>query len=190
VVITLVLLPALLPGLARGGAAAPDGTDQQTASTELVSARLGGAPGPVTGDVLDTLPATVTTTTTTTTTAPPPTTTTTVPKPRPKAVAKPPATTTTSTTTPARTAVTTPPVVGTSQTGRATWYVQQAGVCAHRTLEFGTVVTVTADSGGVVTCTVGDRGPFVAGLIIDLAPEDFEQLAPTSVGVLAVTITW
>jgi rare lipoprotein A len=87
--------------------------------------------------------------------------------------------------------VTVPPIIGTTQAGKATWYQQETGVCAHRTLPFGTVVTVTATASGVsVTCTVGDRGPFVVTSIIDLAPEDFAQLADLSAGLVAVTLSW
>jgi rare lipoprotein A len=136
--------------------------------------------------VLDTLP--LTDPTTTTTVPPPPTTTTTAPKPKPKPV---PTTTTAPKPSVTTAPVTVPPIVGTSQTGKATWYNQEPGVCAHRSLPFGTVVTVTnTGNGSSVTCTVGDRGPFVVGSIIDLAPDDFDQLAARSAGVVAVTINW
>jgi rare lipoprotein A len=42
---------------------------------------------------------------------------------------------------------------------------------AHRTLPFGTKVRVThSKSGKTVVVTITDRGPFVRGRIIDLAP--------------------
>jgi rare lipoprotein A len=42
---------------------------------------------------------------------------------------------------------------------------------AHRTLPFGTMVRVTNDSTGrSVVVRINDRGPFVAGRIIDLTP--------------------
>jgi rare lipoprotein A len=42
---------------------------------------------------------------------------------------------------------------------------------AHRTLPFGTKVRVThSKSGRSVVVTITDRGPFVRGRIIDLAP--------------------
>jgi rare lipoprotein A len=76
--------------------------------------------------------------------------------------------------------------------GRATYYYGgSAGHCAHRTLPFGTVVTVSSDSRGTSTqCVVADRGPFVTGLVIDLDPAEFEQLAPLSAGVVDVRLTW
>jgi len=194
VVLTLALLPALLPGLNRGEAAAPPtGAGPGTTATELASAGHpvetgeAGAAGPVVGDILDTLPLTVPPPTTTTTVAPPRPTTTTLPKPKPKVVAPPVTTTTTA----PKPAVTVPPIVGNSQSGKATWYEQQPGICAHRSLPFGTVVTVTnTNNGNTATCTVGDRGPFVTGLIIDLAPEEFDLLASRSAGVVPVTIGW
>jgi rare lipoprotein A len=103
---------------------------------------------------------------------PRPTTTTTRPKPKP--------TTTTTTTVPPR-----------QQTGKASWYQAPAGTCAHRTLPKGTVVrVVNLANGSAVSCRVADRGPFVAGRIIDLDREDFQRLASTSTGVIDVRIEW
>lgn len=80
---------------------------------------------------------------------------------------------------------------GQSETGKATWYRSpEATMCAHKTIPFGTIVTVTASNGKSTTCRVGDRGPFVEGYIIDLSPESFSQLAPLSTGRLDVTVTW
>jgi rare lipoprotein A (peptidoglycan hydrolase) len=138
-------------------------------------------------------------TTTTTTTAPPPpttaaakkkkaaptTTTTAKPKPKPApATTVPPAA-------PRPAAATQPPPPPTgSESGKATWYDYKPGICAHKTLPFGTVVTVHAVNGKSVQCTVGDRGPFVEGYVIDLNAREFEQLAPTSQGRIDCTITW
>ena len=60
-----------------------------------------------------------------------------------------------------------------TEQGVATWYRQPAQYppdgCAHQTLPFGTVVTVTNhNTGGTTFCIVSDRGPFGAGRIIDL----------------------
>src|SRR4249919_4064986 len=47
----------------------------------------------------------------------------------------------------------------------------QALTAAHRTLPFGTKVTVTnKHNGHSVVVTINDRGPFVRGRIIDLSP--------------------
>lgn len=111
----------------------------------------------------------------TTTTAKPRPTTTTTAKPRP-----------TTTTTPAA-----PAAPANQQTGKASWYQAPAGTCAHRTLPKGTVVRVTnLANGRTVSCTVADRGPYVAGRIIDLDREDFDRIASTSTGVIDVRIAW
>lgn len=136
---------------------------------------------------------------TTTTTAPPPPTTTVAPKVRAAAATttttakpKPKPTTTTAPPAPAPAPApsSAPPPASGSESGKATWYDYKPGICAHRTLPFGTVVTVHAVNGKSVQCTVGDRGPFVDGYVIDLNQREFEQLAPTSVGRVECTITW
>ena len=78
-----------------------------------------------------------------------------------------------------------------SQTGPASWYGAEPGTCAHKTLPFGTVVTiVNLSTGATATCTVDDRGPYEGARIIDLAPDVFAKLAPTSIGVIDVRISW
>ena len=110
------------------------------------------------------------------------TTTTTTAKPRVRR--------TTSTTAAPRPAAASKPAASGSESGKATWYDYKPGICAHKTLPFGTVVTVHAVNGKSVQCTVGDRGPYVDGYVIDLNQREFEQLAPTSAGRIDVTITW
>lgn len=129
---------------------------------------------------------------TTTTTAAPTTTTrvtvkaataTTVTTAKPK-----PTTTTTAKPKPTTTTTTRPP---NQQTGQASWYDAPDGTCAHRTLPFGTVLTVTnLANGAKVTCRVADRGPYVAGRVVDLAKTTFDDLAPPSSGVIDVRIEW
>ena len=110
--------------------------------------------------------------------------------PTPAAVASPPPTTTTTTTT------TVPPAPpprppANEETGEASWYWAAAGTCASPGLAFGTVVTVTDLSDALsTTCTVDDRGPAVAGRIIDLSEETFSQLTSTAEGVIEVRISW
>lgn len=78
-----------------------------------------------------------------------------------------------------------------TQAGRASWYDAQPGACAHRTLPFGTRVTVTAvATGNTAVCTVADRGPYVDERVIDLDDAVFSQLAPLSRGVIDVQISW
>ncbi|HUQ63395.1 MAG TPA: septal ring lytic transglycosylase RlpA family protein [Acidimicrobiales bacterium] len=116
---------------------------------------------------------------TTTTEAPPttraPTTTTTrAPDPEPEPVA-------------AKAAA---PASSASQ-GGATWYHAPDGTCAHRTLPFGTVVTVTRSSSGASTsCRVADRGPFVSGMIIDLSMDTFANIGSTDEGIIQVQLSW
>ena len=74
-------------------------------------------------------------------------------------------------------------------TGSATWYgtAPGRGTCAHLTLRFGTIVTLTnVATGAVARCRVADRGPEAwTGHIIDLAPDVFRQLAPLGQGVIS-----
>jgi rare lipoprotein A (peptidoglycan hydrolase) len=81
---------------------------------------------------------------------------------------------------------------GNTQSGGATWYdAAPPGTCAHKTLPMGTVVTIRNNStGATATCTVSDRGPYADGMIIDLAKDVFQKLAPLSQGVVQATITW
>ncbi len=75
--------------------------------------------------------------------------------------------------------------------GGATLYEAPAGTCAHRTLPFGTVVTVTrVATGASTTCRVADRGPFVSGMIIDLSMETFAEIASTDDGIIQVQLSW
>jgi rare lipoprotein A (peptidoglycan hydrolase) len=187
IVVTVALLPALFPDHSGGGgtAVAAGAAADAVVATHLV-------------DVTST-PSTMVVTTTTTA-APPPTTppTTSAPKvvaaaakPKPKptttTTAKPRPRPTTTTTAPPPPAT---PAASGSESGKATWYDYKPGICAHKTLPFGTVVTVHAVNGKSVQCTVGDRGPYVDGYVIDLNSREFEQLAPTSAGRIDVTITW
>ncbi|HVF14007.1 MAG TPA: septal ring lytic transglycosylase RlpA family protein [Acidimicrobiales bacterium] len=83
-------------------------------------------------------------------------------------------------------------VVGRSDAGIASWFNAPDATCAHRTLPFGTMVRVTRPATGAVTsCKVDDRGPTVAtGRLIDLSMDTFAALAPTSSGLIDVTIEW
>jgi rare lipoprotein A len=60
---------------------------------------------------------------------------------------------------------------------------------AHRTLPFGTRVRVTnVDNGKSVVVRVNDRGPFVAGRVIDLSPAAAKQLDMMRSGVVRVKL--
>jgi uncharacterized protein YabE (DUF348 family) len=85
----------------------------------------------------------------------------------------------------------TQPASGT-ESGEASWYYTNGSglTAAHPWLPFGTIVTVTdLANGKSVKVVINDRGPF-GGRIIDLSPEAFAALAPLSVGVIQVKLTW
>jgi resuscitation-promoting factor RpfB len=70
-------------------------------------------------------------------------------------------------------------------------YDPAALTAAHRTLPFGTMVTVTNRANGKqVRVRINDRGPFVEGRIIDLSRAAFESIASADRGVIDVRITW
>ena len=153
---------------------------------------------------------------TTTTTEPPPTTTTAAPttttaKPttttaRPTTTTARPTTTTTTakptTTTAAPTTTTTAKPTTTSTMGPQPECCRQEGgasyhdyadpsTCAHRSLPIGTSLKVTnLANGKVTTCVVNDRGPYVAGRILDLSKTGFSAIANLSDGVIQVSIEW
>ncbi len=90
------------------------------------------------------------------------------------------------------------------QRGKASWYGRElAGnptasgepfrpsrrTAAHKTLPFGTVVKVTrTDTGESVRVVINDRGPFVAGRIIDLSRKAARRIDMLKVGVAPVEV--
>lgn len=84
-----------------------------------------------------------------------------------------------------------PPRPVNQESGQASWYDTEAGGCAHRSLPFGTVITVTnVANGAKVQCRVHDRGPYVEGRVIDLNKNEFAQIADPSQGVIDVRLEW
>lgn len=97
------------------------------------------------------------------------------------------------------------PVPGGVERGLASWYGDEfAGLptasgevfrpelltAAHRTLPLGTVVDVVNERNGrTVRVTVNDRGPFVAGRILDLSRGGAEAIGSVADGVVPVTLT-
>lgn len=93
---------------------------------------------------------------------------------------------------------------GVSPTGVASYYAdkfqgrptasgekfdQRKMTAAHRTLAFGTKVRVTdVATGKTVTVRVNDRGPFVAGRVIDLSRAAAEKLGIVRAGLARVRI--
>ena len=62
-------------------------------------------------------------------------------------------------------------------------------VAAHKTLPFGSVVKVTnVTNGKSVIVRIVDRGPYIAGRVIDLTPAAFAEIAPLSSGVVNVRL--
>jgi len=62
-------------------------------------------------------------------------------------------------------------------------------VAAHKTLPFGSLVKVTNEANGKsVVVKIVDRGPYVAGRVIDLTPAAFGQIASLSSGVISVRL--
>jgi rare lipoprotein A len=68
-------------------------------------------------------------------------------------------------------------------------YDRHALTAAHRRFKFGTLVHVTCLANGrSVTVRINDRGPFVAGRIIDLSHAAAETLGMLQAGVVKVRI--
>jgi rare lipoprotein A len=82
------------------------------------------------------------------------------------------------------------PMTASAEAGIASIYAYSSGptangekasptglTAAHRTLPFGTLVRVTnRESGHSVVVRINDRGPFIAGRIIDLTPAGAQVL--------------
>lgn len=67
---------------------------------------------------------------------------------------------------------------------------QAALTAAHRTLPFGTKVTVTRqDNGQQVDVVINDRGPFVRGRVIDLSKKAARELGMLHRGTAPVDIS-
>lgn len=96
------------------------------------------------------------------------------------------------------------PVKAAEQCGLASWYGpgfhgrptasgerfdQTAMTAAHRSLPFGTIVRVQWNERSVVV-RINDRGPFVAGRIIDLSRAAAERLGMIQRGVAQVCLEW
>jgi len=77
---------------------------------------------------------------------------------------------------------------GTSHTGGASWYAHTGTMsAANPWLPIGSYVRVTNKANGKsVIVRINDRGPFVAGRIIDLDKVAFEEIASLGAGVIDV----
>ena len=93
---------------------------------------------------------------------------------------------------------------GPVEAGKASWYGKElAGrptasgepfrpsrrTAAHKSLPFGSVVRVTRpDTGATVRVVINDRGPFVAGRVIDLSRRAARRIDMIEAGVVAVEL--
>lgn len=69
------------------------------------------------------------------------------------------------------------------------WFNPNALTAAHRTLPFGTRVRVThLGNGRTVEVTINDRGPFIAGRIIDLSKAAAGVIGMTGQGIARVSV--
>ena len=76
-----------------------------------------------------------------------------------------------------------------AKTASGTRMADHALTAAHRTLPFGTKVLVThGKSGKSVIVTITDRGPFVRGRIIDLAPAAARLLGISGIAPVIIAI--
>jgi rare lipoprotein A len=70
------------------------------------------------------------------------------------------------------------------------WFNPNAMTAAHRTLPFGTRVRVThAATGRSVDVRINDRGPYIAGRIIDLSRAAAQVIGMTGQGIARVTVS-
>ena len=70
------------------------------------------------------------------------------------------------------------------------WFNPNAMTAAHRTLPFGTRVRVThASTGRSVDVRINDRGPYIAGRIIDLSRAAAQVIGMTGQGIARVTVS-
>lgn len=91
-----------------------------------------------------------------------------------------------------------------AESGIASWYTadrsdaltangevfdNKALTAAHKSLTFGTIVSVTNnDNGKSIEVRINDRGPYVENRIIDLTPEGARQLGFYEEGIAPVTL--
>jgi rare lipoprotein A len=70
------------------------------------------------------------------------------------------------------------------------WFNPNAMTAAHKTLPFGTKVRVTnRNNGQSVVVTINDRGPYIAGRVIDLSKAAAHSINMQGAGVVPVSMT-
>lgn len=69
------------------------------------------------------------------------------------------------------------------------WFNPNAMTAAHKTLPFGTKVRVTNKRNGrSAVVTINDRGPYVAGRVIDLSRAAAQEIGMIAAGVVDVSV--
>lgn len=69
------------------------------------------------------------------------------------------------------------------------WFNPNALTAAHKTLPFGTKVRVTnRNNGKSVVVTINDRGPYIAGRVIDLSKAAAYRISMQGSGVVPVSL--
>lgn len=77
------------------------------------------------------------------------------------------------------------------KTANGETFRQRKRTAAHKTLPFGTKVSVkNLDNGRTVKVRINDRGPFVAGRIIDLSKKAARKINMVNAGVANVEISY
>lgn len=75
--------------------------------------------------------------------------------------------------------------------GVATWYNYIPGRCATWYLPIGTRLTVRdLTTGKSITCIISDRESESGNHVVDLSETQFSELAPLSIGVISVKVSW
>lgn len=76
-----------------------------------------------------------------------------------------------------------------NQTASGEEYNPDDRTCAHRSLPFGTILSITAVSSGATSkCRVNDRGPYAKGRLIDVSKRCAMELGMVEPGVLRVRV--
>jgi hypothetical protein len=75
--------------------------------------------------------------------------------------------------------------------GFATWYDWHPGQCATSYRPHGTRIWIRdLDTGRVITCLVTDTQAYNPQRVVDLSQTQFAELAPLSVGIVRVEVSW
>lgn len=77
------------------------------------------------------------------------------------------------------------------RTASGSIFSNSSNQCAHRTLRFGTVVTIKNTANNrTTTCVVRDRMPYYPDRVIDLSSRTFSELDSLERGLINVELSW